>query len=366
MSGAKSKHQVEIEMKHSFKPFSDIIASCVPRCHSISAFADEEHNKWLCDLGWALHDVHAPVLERFLWWGEGGVPQIGLSHLSEPLFNDEAPILRDVRCTSAYLMLYQTPWKQITTLHLDGFGDSKTMPLILFSTIISECLSLDTLVMYGSVHQTYHLDETFILPSLRSLQLYGGTNLDVLAFSAPLLKELVLVPMRPQHLGSQFALATVRPHGSVLFPLLRSLTLSFPGDIQTLHIELEFAFECFPDIEQLTLIGRNNDTLDALFSTNLLWPKLRSLALKDVSEDDTSLLSDLISFRRENGCPLTQIRLDSRSLYQMSAHVLGSITSHVDVQEEDVSVTLHQDNLYVPDGDLYTHSGAAFAQGAWA
>jgi hypothetical protein len=118
---------------------------------------------------------------------------------------------------------------QITILHLDAEkGEYQAGVVILaeFFSILTECLSLETLAIYGDL-----IDEdyppNFIpldMPHLRSLQIYGDVMTVPITIAAPSLQHLVLVPLYHIDLGDVITLR--QPSTPVRFPALKSLTIS--------------------------------------------------------------------------------------------------------------------------------------------
>jgi hypothetical protein len=192
--------------------------------------------------------------------------------------------------------------------------------------------------------------EPFILPHLRSLELYGEMTVvaDVLlAVVAPSLESLVIAPFSTldlEQLHDQEGL------GPKKYATLRSVTLG--PFVNTLDESLRLASECFPNVVDVTLIGRKSDILIGALENvdeTLIFPNMRSLALRNLYPANEYLLRSLVASRNSRGMPLHTLYLDEASLQRMSN--LRQLHDTIKVVELDKWSILRQRSMFCDEED---------------
>ncbi|RDB28527.1 hypothetical protein Hypma_014941 [Hypsizygus marmoreus] len=330
----------------------DVIASHIPRCRRITVKGDFERTMPLLDafLNTIQHSS-VPLLEQLVFHVTG-VSEFNEEHQDvgeTPLFQLGAPSLTHVRLSGFAVPNCLPPLSQVTSLHL-SVGDSTTTHLRSsfydFSEMLLACPSLNTLAIYDDfVWGPWPPTSEISLPSLRSLQIYGTFTCvsDLLrVIVAPLLEDLVIAPVVMDDLLEyhQFHHSTTSPK----FRTLRSLTLS---PVSAAGFELvKLAAECFPAVEQLTIPNIDSEGFLAVFTDptiDVLWPDLKTLALRDIDGSTKTALLKFLSFRNAAAYSLQSLCLDASSI-QLLLTDIQSLDFEVDVVERDVWSILRRDD----------------------
>ncbi|KAF9460182.1 hypothetical protein BDZ94DRAFT_1266593 [Collybia nuda] len=202
--------------------------------------------------------------------------------------------------------------------------------------VLSECAALEVFIIHGNLVPRWVQAPTGLpLPKLRSIQLYGSaqtTTAFLQDLSTPNLSELSVVPYH--HLDWMIFHART---GHLPFHTLKALTLSpyLSNDtsFETMRRTFNDASCCFPQIEELTLVGeRSSSMLQALAETKdtKAWPGLMKLTLPKIFDrDGENALCRFVILRKAAGMPLPSILLDQESLKWMTR--LDWLNTHVNV-----------------------------------
>lgn len=341
-----------------------IIEPHIPRCRSISIRGELERTSPM--LYTVLNTIRAsrvPILEKCTLHIEGMSEFDDDDVQALPLFHHGAPALHNIRLMGPKMLSRHLPHTQVTTLHL-GAGDTRGMSFQEFSSTMRSCPLLHTLAVYDDLIVGFWPDNAVLdFPFLRSLEMYGTitTVSDILStISAPLLEDLVIAPVVMDDLANfQAQQASAQ---SLKFPAVKSLTLS-PASTYSFGV-MSLASDCFPAVEQLTIPNIHQDSFTAAFTetttTSTLWPKLKTLALRNIDTSNAASLPTVVSSRRRIGHPLQTLFLDYDSLIRI-APMLPQLENDVDVIEQDIWFLRRRDD---PSHEISHFVGNDFDFGA--
>lgn len=320
-----------------------LIAPCIPRCRKFVIKGD------FCQLEplfiaiiQTIQSSSAPLLEHLV------IHPTGVGHLMSKLelqtLIQGVPVVSHLRVTSA--MVPSLPClNTLTAIHLTA-SDRRSITLAEFSALSTSSPHLDTLAIYdNAICGPWPLEAIIDIPSLRSLQIYGSfmSVSDLLrVVQAPMLEDLVIAPFAVNDL------VDYREHISKSLPKftrLKSITLS---PVSTSGFaQLEEAAECFPNVELVMIPNIHVDSFRDVFlgaNSDIVWPNLRALALRNVDCKSVEKLFAVVAFREAAGRPLETLYLDHHSIQRVSS-MLPVLPRSLNVVELDVWATLF-------DGDL--------------
>jgi hypothetical protein len=287
-----------------------------------------------------LCNVAAPLLEWFFL----EVPDLSREQL--PVFTLGAPLLSYIHLSWTSTRHWRLPLHHITMLHLQATH----INLGECVNVASQCPLLETLAIYGGFQVTEM--EPSILPHLRSLELYNDGYMPLAAllqaFSAPCLESLVITP---------FDVAGWLPEensDSKRFTTLKSVTLA--PSARSIQELLQLASQYFPNVVDVSLIGSlaESDTLirglqDTDDEGNIIFPNMRTLALRNLGYASEESLWSLLSYRYLSDSPLHTLYLDKVSIQQMSG--LRQLQEKIEVVELDKWSLLRRGSLLCDEED---------------
>jgi len=335
-----------------------------------------------------------------------------------PLFAHSATELIDVRLSglmlpspnSSFSSHPQPIFSKLRSLHLSVGDPTSTysrLSFVDFTALLNKCPFLTTLALYDDfvlapwpLPPDTTLAREIYLPCLKKLRVYGAFPClpDFLhAIYAPLLHDLLIAPIAAEEMVQWAYLCLCDPGDfdnetddvflpplAPRFPALKTLTLS-PVSAKSFFEVFTLAAACFPDVESLTIPNPNPKAFDEVFTamrrknpkrglslhvpmvvpvdiyadadletTQPLFPKLKTLALRDIDDDTWRALERAIVFRERRMCPIQTICLDERSLRRHegdSDAVHGVKVVERDVWEESRSedVLFEEEGCFVGD-----------------
>jgi hypothetical protein len=234
----------------------------------------------------------------------------------------------------------------ITVLHLD------THPLMYNSlrNLLLRCPALTVLALYNKNSSSgwpHILPVNAIsLPNLRSLQLYAAStslSAKLLCIDAPNLDDLTIAPAGGKDLIP--FLARWGSHPRAKFPLLKSLTVTLAEAVE--YALLPLAFKGFPAVENLTLPNVYHKQFSRMFAAFvdglILWPRLRTLALRGIDRPTEVAVLRMVRFRKIQGYPLDTLYLDYDSL---GMYFLPCLRRQLVVKERDVWEIQRREAMY--------------------
>lgn len=306
------------------------------RCHSISI---ESYGNWgardkLLDLFSAQSFPH---LQRFAI--DSPYPSLMLAGSN----------LTELRIRNWFSSLSGLPFKlftdNITVLHLDA----EHLEYSLLYSLLTKCPALSTLALYNDCTiswPTVHTPNLILLSDLHSLQLYAfsitATRMLLVSLIAPNLDDLVIAPVKQNGLRNlQYEFLDV-DNKTPKFPRLKSLTMA-PATAADYNVLLA-ASRCFPSVVDLTLPNMHYKPFAHLFTSGkVLWPQLRTLALRGIDRKTEELVVKMVQFRKSEGFPLDTLYLDFASL---GVYVLPFLRTQLSVRERDVWEIRRREALY--------------------
>ncbi|KAF9456913.1 hypothetical protein BDZ94DRAFT_1326633 [Collybia nuda] len=234
------------------------------------------------------------------------------------LVNFVSPVLTNLRLGRVCYISPDFHFASLTTIHL-----AIDMEYDEFIHIMKSCRRLVTLAVYDDLITGWpDIDQDedtpfpapVFLPELRSIQIYGNMRSvsELLwSISAPLFTDLVIAPVVANDLMS---LGDFCKKGST-FPLLTTLTLA-PAHGYAFEV-LPIAYKCFPKLEHLAFANIYAEPFQRFFcdeSEDLLWPHLKTFALRGLGPLAATPLEKMVSLRKGRGHPLEKLYLDETSL----------------------------------------------------
>jgi hypothetical protein len=320
-----------------------VVVRHISRCRSIFIRSDQYFLRLVDALHVRLRDLAVPLLEQlFLQIPDAWEMPEGHSDF---IFTLGAPRLSFIHLSELGMLHWRPPFHLLTALHLDEQND--TLSGI---TLASQCPLLETLAIYGDMFLNTE-SESLVLPRLRFLGLYGAMNhvaYLLQALSSPSLGSLAIAPFHHQDLDL--------PEGYLdpkRFTSLKSITLA-PFH-QNITAALRSASGCFPSITDVTLIGENPSTLihsllEITDSDDVIFPKMQSLALRDLCCEHADPISQVIAFRSSLDRPLHILYLDKVSMLRMP---YLQLKDKVQVVELDKWSNTRQGSLYCDQDDIF-------------
>ncbi|KIM45382.1 hypothetical protein M413DRAFT_442051 [Hebeloma cylindrosporum] len=236
------------------------------------------------------------------------------------IFKDGTPRLAFVRLRGMALSFYRPHLNFVTTLHLDHTRKSLLVPYSTFLDIVTCSPFLENLSLHGDIIAPSSWpagNRPIQIPNLRSLRIFGEAEHIysgiLLGIQASTLESLTLKDMKNPDLDTLWNMAD-----SSWYARLSRLTL----------VDFELSL---PIYERVFLTFQNITTIYALQSTvsespliRLLlegrlggpngpyipWPRLKTMAFSyDAYGSDEALIERVVETRREQGCPLSKLRL---------------------------------------------------------
>ncbi|KAG6903426.1 hypothetical protein C0995_005449 [Termitomyces sp. Mi166 len=321
----------------------DLIAPCIPRCRKLVIKGD------FCQLEplfiaiiQTIHSSPAPLLKQLV------IHPTSVGHLISKnqlcTFIQGIPVLSHLRVTSAMVPTLPS-LNTLTALHLTA-ADRRSITLAEFSALSISSPYLDTLAIYdNAICGPWPPEATIDFPSLRSLRIYGSfmSVSDLLrVVQAPLLEDLVIAPFAMNDLAEYREHIS---HSPPKFTGLKSITLS---PVSTSGFaQLEEAAECFPTVELVMIPNIHPDSFRDVFTgdnTNVVWPNLKVLALRNVDCKNVEKLLAVVEFIEAAGRPLETLYLDHHSIQRVSS-MLPLLRRSMNVVEFDVWATLLDEDL---------------------
>ena len=296
----------------------------------------------------SMSNSHYPMLKHFLV----ALPEMG--DKIRPLASGyDAPNLTSVFLRGLGLGHCRPPLNAVTELHLaveknpiDG-GD--------FFEMLRACAqSLITLCTYDDLVHLPARSHSISMPSLRRLRIFGtmrAVSELLLLLSAPDLEELTIAPIVWCDLRALF----LENRNNPKFPALKSLTLA-PAHPHSMGQAPMHASACFPGIKLLILPNYHEQFLRMSFfkltddddaSTGPRWPRLRSLAVRDITSRHERMLYDLVEDRQRLGAPLSTLYVDSLSVSRMTR--MDWLKDQLTVVEADLWKIQRRDGFYSED-----------------
>jgi hypothetical protein len=163
----------------------------------------------------------------------------------------------------------------------------------------------------------------------------------LLFIDAPNLDDLIIAPAGRKDLISFIGRWGSHPK----FPLLKSLTVTLAEADE--YDFLPLAFKCFPAVENLTLPNVYEEQFSRMFAALvdglILWPQLRTLALRGIDRLTEDEVVRMVRFRKNQGYPLDTLYLDYDSLGMYS---LPSLRRQLVVKERDVWEIRRREAMY--------------------
>lgn len=337
------------------EPLCNILTLHMHRCRSISIVCGFTFWSLILEISTILKDLDEPQLEKFSVLGNDNIDLEGRGPGGEhiQLFSNSISRVSDLRMNIDTFLCVQPPLHGLMTLHLQP-GTEIALEFSHFLGVLSQCPVLENLTVYASVvddSQDTITAECF-MPSLRSLRFFNvmeQTSEILLAIEAPLLHDIVFAPCHHEELS--VLKDWVRETGQPKFPSMKALGLSIA---KTGAHALQIASDCFHEIEDLTLVGKNSALLiRTLAETNNggLWPHLHKITLRGISDGESEeALRKPLTLRYTIGLPISQIALDTASLTNMSR--LEWVKSQARVIECDWWSAFITDSFFAHNPDL--------------
>lgn len=245
---------------------------------------------------------------------------------SQRLSTLRTPLLRDIRL-AGYGLTCRPSLTYATTLHLSAVNI--TFEYTEFRQLLVSAPSLETLVIYDDLIEGHPLPfilDDIEMSELRSIQIYGNmrsVSEVLLCISAPRLEDLVIAPVILNDIEK------LHDHFPNKFTALKSLTFA-PAHAHAFQT-FPLASVCFPMIEHLTLANVYPSVFLSYFTRidPILWPNLRSLAMREVNTTIGHDLQLVIDTRQRAGHPLSTLYLDSVSSSSSSPWFEGKLKLEV-------------------------------------
>lgn len=260
----------------------------------------------------------------------------GPSSEARTIFADGTPSLKTV-CLRGDQTVHIAPFDTVQTLHLYFSGGIFTS-----QSMFSACLgkSLTRLFLQGFLSREESLDplSAITLPTLTSLYMichHQGDFALLNHLEAPSLQRLLLADAT----GS--SLVEISLSSECQFPNLQLLIIDPMDELYDDDNSLPWVHlsECFPSVEHLAYLGDSDfesvtsGLLEMLAAQSIpsgvvqLWPRLHTLTLKELAEDQLEYLLKLSSSRLDLGLPLHRFFIENRCLSRLRSqeNILGSI-----------------------------------------
>jgi len=286
-------------------------------------------------IAYSLECVNFPVVGRLCNSAAPGLQQLSITvddvdradatmvnaNINTPrIFKDGTPRLTFVRLRGMALSFYRPQLNFVATLHLDHTRKSLLLPYSTFYDIVTCSPFLENLSLHGDIiaPSSWPVGNKYIhLPNLRSLRICGEAAhiyprmlLGIQAFN---LESLTLKDMKNPDLDPLWNTADASWYARLKHLTFIDFDLSIP--------KYESAFQTFQNITTISALQSSisESPLIHLLSEGRLagpngqyipWPRLETLVFGyDTYGSDEVWIERVVKARREQGCPLSRIRL---------------------------------------------------------